>query len=73
MNFTRALMIPSNPMINAKTSSDISQTLLDYVDRRGYYRDMGEQGQQWLQKRADEHSTDAFLEMIADCAKVLTG
>lgn len=57
------------PMINAKTSSDISQALLDFVERPNHYRDIGEQGRRWLQNNAINRSVDIFVDMIKNCAK----
>lgn len=57
------------PMIHIEKPGDVTVALIDYMKRPGYYRDMGEQGRQWLQTHVVERSVDAFVEMIEECAR----
>lgn len=53
------------PMINARTSEDITAALCNYSDSPDYFRKMGEAGRNWLQRYVIDHSVNEYVRIIS--------
>jgi len=52
------------PLMNVNTPDEMTHALCDYMARPDYYKEMGIQGRQWLQKYAIDYPVDEYVKLI---------